>query len=79
MKSFWDKEPLILSLLGSGTVWLGLFGVCAAFGHPLTSSQQTALLGLLGAVGAAVGRSQVTPTSGATAPPSVDVSKLSKQ
>lgn len=72
MTNLWDKEPVLLSLVGSGAVWVAVFAVMAAFGHPLTADQQTALLALLGAIGGIVGRSQVTPTSGATAPSVAD-------
>ena len=75
---WWAKEPVLLSIVGSGAVWAAIFAVMAAFGHPLTSEQQTALLALLGVIGALVGRSQVSPTSGATATQTVDLSKVGK-
>ena len=57
---FWKAEPVLLSLLGSGGLWMALFALLNAFGHPLTPQQQTALLGVLTALGGLVGRSQVT-------------------
>lgn len=63
VQSFWASEPILVALVGSGAVWGAVFALCAAFGHPLAPSQQTALLGLLGALGAVVGRTQVTPVA----------------
>lgn len=74
---FWAREPILVSLAGAATVWGAIFGVLAAFGHPLTPTQQTALLALLGAISGVVGRTQVTPNSGATAQ-TVDLQKVGK-
>lgn len=77
MGKFWQTEPLLLSALGSGALWLAIFSLLSAFGHPLTGQQQTALLGLVAVIGTLIGRSQVTPTSGATAP-TVNLGKVGK-
>lgn len=63
MGTLWTTEPILVALLGSGALWMAVFGVMAAFGHPLTPTQQTALLALLAVLGGVIGRSQVTPTA----------------
>ncbi len=71
LKWIWAREPVIVALLGSAAFWPALAVFLNAFWHPLTPLQVQALLGLGTVIAGAVMRAQVTPTSGATAPPAV--------
>jgi hypothetical protein len=68
MKGFWDKEPVIITLFGSAAFWPALFALLSAFGHPLTSDQQTAMAAFGTLLAGFIIRQQVIPTSGATLP-----------
>jgi hypothetical protein len=76
MSAWWAKEPAIIAALPA--VISSLFGLLAAFGHPLTQSQQEAIFSLvaaLGAIGAIVTRSQSVPVASLPASQPVAVAK----
>lgn len=74
LKWIWAREPIVLTILGSVGFWTGLIFAASAFGHPFTPDQQKVLMMIGTGLAGIVARSQVTPTSGATAPPSVSAS-----
>ncbi len=73
MKSFWDKEPVLVTLLSSAAFWPALFALLSAFHHPLTSDQQTALAAFGTLLAGFIIRQQVIPSSGATLPQGTEI------
>lgn len=71
VKWLWAREPVVMTIVTSAGFWPALFYLLAAFGHPLTAMQQEALGGLGVIIAGGIIRGQVSPTSGATAPPAV--------
>jgi len=73
----WDREPALIVAFVQALITLAV-----VFGAHITSAQSTAIIGVviaaLAVVGGLVTRSQVTPTSGATSPPAVDLTKVGK-
>ena len=62
LQKLWAEEPVVVAIVGNGAFWAALFGVAAAFGHPVPDPQRDALVGLGTCVAAIVARSQVSPT-----------------
>jgi len=70
LKTFWQREPVLFMTLIQATL-----GMLLAFGVTLTPQQIGAIMTFAAAVIGFIIRSQVTPTSGATAPPAIDMTK----
>ena len=64
----WQREPALVGVVLSVALWNALFGVFAAFNHPLTDAQQKALIGLVTVLAGFGIRAQVSPTPPAKAP-----------
>lgn len=71
VKWLWSREPVLVTIVSSAGFWPALFYLLAAFGHPLNAMQQEALAGIGVIIAGGIIRGQVTPASGATAPPAV--------
>ena len=78
LKWLWDREPALVTLLGSAAFWPALFALLSSFGHGLTSTQETAVAGFAILLAGYIIRSNVVPVSGVTQPLSVDLSKRPK-
>ncbi len=62
MQRLWNAEPVLMAIVGNGAVWMALFTLAAAFGHPVPDPQRDALVGFGTLVAGIVARSQVSPS-----------------
>lgn len=56
---FYKAEPIIALLLGNAALWPTVFSVLSAFGHPLTDSQQQAIVGVSALISTLIARASV--------------------
>lgn len=55
----YQAEPILVLLFGNAGLWTAVFTLMSAFGHPLTDSQQHAIIGLAVVVSALIARGSV--------------------